>query len=158
MDSSRKIVFGILILSVFVFIISVTSLYVQVTIESGDVCGCLIPLPFFIPFVGSTGLFIGTLVYYLFTPRLERRHSKPDRDLLLNLLGENEARVLKTLTDNRGELPQARLTTLTGISKVKVFRTLERMKARGMIEKRPLGKTNAITLSEDFRNLFLEKQ
>ena len=158
MDGSRKIIFGILILSVFVFIISVTSLYVQVTIESGDVCGCLIPLPFFIPFVGSTGLFIGTLVYYLFTPRLDSKPSRQDRNLLLNLLGESEARILKTLTENKGELSQAKLTTLTGISKVKVFRTLERMKARRMIEKRPLGKTNAITLSEDFRNLFLEKQ
>ncbi len=158
MNGSRKIVFGILVLSVFVFVISVTSLYVQVTIESGDVCGCLIPLPFFIPFVGSTGLFIGTLVYYLFTPKLERSHSKPDRELLLNLFGENEARVLKILTDSRGELSQARLTALTGISKVKLFRTLERMKARNLIEKRPNGKTNLVSLTEGFRDLFLEKQ
>jgi DNA-binding MarR family transcriptional regulator len=158
MDGSRKVVFGILVLSVFVFIISVTSLYVQVTIESGDVCGCLIPLPFFIPFVGSTGLFIGTLVYYLFTPRFERRYPKPDMDTLLNLLGESETRVLKTLTDNNGELSQARLTTLTGISKVKLFRTLERMKARNMIEKRPNGKTNLVSLTEGFRGLFLERR
>ena len=76
MDSSRKIVYGILILSMFVFIISVISLYVQVTIESGDACGCLIPLPFFIPFVGSTGLFIGTLIFYLFSPRIDKRAIK----------------------------------------------------------------------------------
>lgn len=155
MDGSRKIVFGILVLSVFVFVISVTSLYVQVTIESGDVCGCLIPLPFFIPFVGSTGLFIGTLVYYLFTPRLERRHSGPGRELLLKLMGEGEAEIMKALAGSGGELSQARLMALTGMSKVKVFRTLERMRARGMIEKRPLGKTNAITMVDGFRN-FLE--
>jgi hypothetical protein len=150
MEGSRKIVFGILVLSVFVFIISVTSLYVQITIESGDVCGCLIPLPFFIPFVGSTGLFIGTLVFYLFSPRIER-DSKGDRKLLLDLLSESEARIVGALSENHGELSQARLTALTGIPKVKVFRTLERMRAKNLIEKKPLGKTNTITLGEGFR-------
>jgi hypothetical protein len=152
MDSSRKIIFGILILSVFVFIISVISLYVQVTIDSGDVCGCLIPLPFFIPFIGSTGLFIGTLVFYLFSPMTEK-NAKLYRKLLLSMLGDSEAIILKALADNRGELSQARLTTLTGISKVNVFRTLEKMKTRKLIEKKPHGKTNTIKLCDGFRGI-----
>lgn len=156
MESSRKVIYGILILSVFVFIISVTSLYVQVTIETGDVCGCLIPLPFFIPFVGSTGLFIGTLVYYLFLPGVEKKHPGGEKELLMGLLGDNEALVMKTLAENRGELSQAKLGRITGISKVKLFRTLERMISKNLIEKQPNGKTNQISLAEGFRKLIME--
>jgi DNA-binding MarR family transcriptional regulator len=158
MESSRKMLFGILILSVFVFIISIISLYVQVTIETGDACGCLIPLPFFIPFVGSTGLFIGTLVYYLFTPRFDRRHARPDIELLMSLLGDNEALVMNRLAENRGELSQATLVKLTGLSKVRLFRTLERMKSKNLIEKRPKGKTNMVFLTEGFRKLLMDMQ
>ncbi len=156
MDGSRKIVFGILVLSIFVFTISIVSLYVQMTIDSGDVCGCLIPLPFFIPFMGSTGLFIGTLVYYLFTPRPDKGSPKMNRNLFLGLLGDDEAMVLKALAENSGELSQARLASLTGIPKVRVFRTLEKMKARKLIEKRPMGKTNMVAIGRDFRSFFLE--
>jgi len=56
-------------LSIFVFIVAISSLYVQIQIVEGNICGCLIPLPLFIPFIASVGLFIGTLSFYLrYTP------------------------------------------------------------------------------------------
>ena len=152
MNSSKKIIYGILVLSVFVFIISLISLYVQMTIDSGDVCGCIIPLPFFIPFVGSTGLFIGTLVYYLFSPRFG---DTPDTSVLMKLLSHEEATVLEKLIENNGELSQARLTSITGLPKVRMSRLLDRMLSRGMIRKTPSGKVNMITLDEDISQVFL---
>ena len=153
MDNSKKIVVGMLVLTVFVLVVSIASLYVQVTIESGNACGCVIPLPFFIPFIGSVGLFIGTLVYYLFSPGTER---KPDVNSALRLLSGDEASVMKALAKSGGSLSQAGIVKATGLSKVKVFRVIARMLSRGLVEKESSGKTNIIHISRDIRNLFVE--
>ncbi len=156
MNKSKKVIIGTLVLSVFVFMISVISLYIEVTIQSGNACNCIIPLPLFIPFVGSLGLFIGTLVYHLFSQKPESIKSfRVLAEFLLNLLSEDEAKILKILAENKGKLSQAKIVSLTEISKVRVFRALEKMKAKNLIEKKPAGKTNIIVLNENVRNFIL---
>ncbi len=153
MDGSKKMLLGVLTISVFVFTISLTSLYVQMTIESGDVCGCIIPLPFFIPFVGSVGLFIGTLVYYLFHDSggtMERQDTSP----LLRLLEPSESVIVKTLATSGGSLYQSALRKETGLQKVKLSRLLDRMEGRGIIKKEQRGKSNMLTLSSELMELF----
>ena len=154
MDNIKKMFTGILILSVFVFVISVISLYVEMNIESGDLCGCIIPLPFFIPFVGSMGLFIGTLLYYLLSPRFDNRR-RVDMKVVMRILNSSEALIIQKLIENNGELPQSRLSSLSGLSKVKTFRVIESLIKKGVITKQPLGKTRLIRLEKDIMEIFL---
>ncbi len=143
----RHIVLGTLILAIFTFVVAVSSLYVQVQLESGNLCGCVIPLSLFLPFLASLGLFIGTLIYYLFSPRLESR--RVDLDVFLNLLERDEAKVIRALLSCGGEATQAKLSKLTGYDRVKIFRIVSKLKRRGAIEKLPKGKTNLIRLKLD---------
>jgi len=146
MNDSKKIIFGILILSIFVLIVSTTSLYVQTHISSGNLCGCFIPIPLFIPFIASIGLFIGTLTYYLLSPRFDK--NRLDKKFLLNFFDGEERNIFEVILE-KNEITQAELVKRTGLSKVKVFRILKRFENKGLIEKTSLGKTNLIKLNKE---------
>jgi predicted transcriptional regulator len=153
MEYRKKIVFGMLVLTIFVLIVAISSLYVQVQIEADNVCGCLIPLNLFIPLLASIGLFIGTLAYYLFSPRFDIK--KPDMEPVLSMLDRPEADVIRALISSKGEMSQARIGKVTNMSKVKVFRTIDSLKRKGIVEKSAFGKTNIIRLTERISKIFL---
>ena len=149
MDHRKKIISGILILSVFVLIVSICSLYVQVEISSGNACGCAIPIPVFIPFIASIGLFIGTVTYYLFSPKFDR---KIDKKVLLNFFEGEERKVFEVIL-NKKEVNQAEIVRESGLSKVKVSRILKRFESKGLVEKISVGKINKVKLSEGILKL-----
>lgn len=153
MEPQKKIVFGILLLTVFVFVVALSSMYVQIQIEADNVCGCVIPLNLFIPLLASIGLFIGTLVYYFLSPRFEV--PAVDKDTIMRLFDAETSKVLQVIVSNKGEIPQSRISRLSGMSKVKVFRILETLRKKGIVEKHPYGKTNLIKINSDFEKLLL---
>ncbi len=152
MEDAKKIILGMMSISLFVLIVGISSFYVQIQIETGNVCGCLIPIPVFIPFLASVGLFIGTLVYYFFTPRLEGK--KIDKNVILRVFDSDEKDIINFLLENKGKTTQSKIAKGTSLSKVKVFRIIERLIKKGVVLKSPLGKTNLITLNESLLDLF----
>lgn len=148
---NKKIILITLILSVFVLIVSLISIYVQEVVSSGHICGCVIPLPLFIPFIASVGLFIGTLVYHLLIPVREPINKKA----VLGLLEDEEKKIVETIVNHRGKITQANIVRITKIPKIRVFRTLKRLEQRGIVEKHPYGKTNIIVLKEPYKKLLL---
>ncbi|MCK4497364.1 MAG: hypothetical protein KAU24_04155 [Candidatus Aenigmarchaeota archaeon] len=152
MEHQKKVILIALMVVIFVLVVSLSSWYVQLIIESGMVCSCAIPLPILLPVIASVGLLIGTLIYSMYSPGIER---KPiDRKSLLMFFEETEQRIMDTILSNRGEVSQARIVKLTGLPKVKVFRSLEKLKMKGIIEKESKGKTNTIRLTENVAKLF----
>jgi len=152
MEYAKKIILGMMSISLFVLIVGISSFYVQIQIETGNVCGCLIPIPVFIPFLASVGLFIGTLVYYFFTPRLEGK--KIDKNVILRVFDSDEKDIINFLLENKGKTTQSKIAKGTSLSKVKVFRIIERLIKKGVVLKSPLGKTNLIALNESLLDLF----
>ncbi|MHA1852955.1 MAG: helix-turn-helix transcriptional regulator [Candidatus Heimdallarchaeaceae archaeon] len=150
MESPKKIISLSLILAIFVLVVSLSSWYVQMEIISGDVCSCAIPLPVLIPILASIGLLTGTLIYYVYSPKFDK--AEINSNLILKFFQGDERAVIDVLLKNGGKLSQAKIVSSTGLSKVKVFRILERLKSRGLIEKESKGKTNMIRLSEDISN------
>ncbi|MCK4825900.1 hypothetical protein KA005_59680 [bacterium] len=150
MEDRKKLIIGVMMISVFVFIVGLSSLYVQIQIETGNVCGCLIPITLFIPFLAAVGLFIGTMVYYFFSPGMEPK--KIDKNIILNVFDPDERVIMDFLLKNRGESMQARIVNGTDLSKVKVFRVLDRLVKKGIISKDPHGKTNRVMLNEELKN------
>ena len=150
MDSNKKIVIGTLILSSFVFVVSIISIYVQTQISSGNACSCFIPLSIFIPFTAAVGLFIGTLVYRLFYPAIKNKvNIKP----VLKLLERKERKIFEYLIKENGKTSQAKIVHNTDLSKVQVFRTLKKLKQRGLITKEKYGKTNKIKLNDEIKKI-----
>ncbi len=152
MEQSKKIIATSMLMTIFVLIVSLTALYVQAQIEYGTVCSCTIPVPVLIPLLSSIGLLLGTLIYYVYSPRFEK--GGIDRNAVLKFLNPTEQKVMNVILDNRGEITQAKIVSQTGLQKVKVFRVIERLMAKGILSKEPHGKTNKIRLSDEIRGIF----
>jgi len=156
--NGKKVVLGVSILAMFIFVVSAVSAYIQSLVAAGELCGCIIPISMFIPLLSSAGVFVGTLVYYLMAERVERKERglKDSVEATLIFLQRGEREVLKRLIDAGGEATQASLTIGTDLGKVQVFRIVQRLRERGVIEKEPKGKTNTIRLTPKLRGLFAE--
>ena len=152
MGHSRKIIGGSLVIAIFVLVVSLTSWYVQLQIDSGTICSCAIPLPVLIPFVSSIGLLVGTFVYYMFS---SEKGGEIGTEILFDLLTKDEADVMKVIVEEGGEISQAKIVSFTGMPKVRVFRIIERLKRKGIISKEPYGKTNLVKLRDDIKKVFV---
>jgi uncharacterized membrane protein len=144
------LILGILI-STFVFAVSFATLYAQIHIEEGNVCSCTLPIPLLIPTFASFGVLIGLISYYLVSPIILRRCSQ-NLGTFLEILDPREKEIIQLLIENKGEISQAKISKKLG--KVRAFRVLEKLKARGIIEKEKKKKTNKIRLVKDFLDLF----
>ncbi|MBN1896212.1 MAG: hypothetical protein JW789_00605 [Candidatus Aenigmarchaeota archaeon] len=151
MEYQKKFIIGMILIAGFVLIIGISSFYVQMQIDSGNVCGCLIPITLFIPFLGSVGLLIGTLVYYFFNPFHEENI---DGNVFLSLFESDEMKVMKMLINSGGKASQARIVRETNLSKVKVFRILEKLSRKDVVSKESLGKTNNVTVNKKMMKCF----
>jgi uncharacterized membrane protein len=147
MDLRKKLLAVIIVIAGFIFGVSFSTLYAQVHISEGTACSCTLPIPLLIPTFSSLGVFVGSLVYYMLSPKIEKKEAKDVR-LLLDMLEPDEKAIIKRIIESKGEISQSKLSSEFG--KVKTFRVLEGLRLRGVIEKVPYGKTNKIRLSEKF--------
>lgn len=69
----------------------------------------------------------------------------------LQLLNEEEKRIILFLLDNNYSCTQYELSKMENMNKIKVHRSLEKLARRGIIRKQNLGKINKVYLEEKFR-------
>ena len=153
MDTNKKIILAIILITGFIFAVSFSTLYAQTQIVGGTACYCTLPIPLLIPMLSSLGVFVGSIVYYLTFVRMkesEREFTK-DARTLLQMLQADERKVIEELVKNKGEMTQSKLSSIFG--KVKTFRIIENLKKRNIIEKESYGKTNKIRLNEKFKEV-----
>lgn len=137
----------------FIFLVSVTTFYVQSQISHYGYCP--IPIPVLMPTLASLGLFVGSLVYYIMLGKVEESREKRTEaiNFLLELLPTDEKEVLRKIIENKGKITQSKLSSSLG--KVKAFRVLESLRKRGIILKEPYGKTNIIKLNEKYSKILI---
>ncbi len=151
MKTIQKLIIVVIILAGFIFSVSFSTLYAQTHIIEGTACSCTLPIPLLIPTFSSLGIFVGSIVYYLLFPKIEEGKSKESLNLFLDFLEPDEKSILQKILENKGKITQSKLSSQFG--KVKVFRILESLRKRGIIEKEAYGKTNTIKISEKFSEL-----
>ena len=152
MEFVKKPIISIIMISGFIFGVSFSTLYAQVHITEGTACSCTLPIPLLIPTFSSLGVLIGSIVYYMLSPTVGKEVRKVDAKAIIDLLEPGEREIVRRLVENKGEISQSKLSSEFG--KVKVFRIIEALKNRGVVEKVPYGKTNKIRLNEKFAKLF----
>ena len=150
----KNLLIVIMVIAIFVFIVSLASLYTQRVIACGETATCTIPLPFLIPITASMGLFVGTLVFYLMESQIKKKDIKLTKssNIIARLFNEEEKRILKLIAENN-ELTQAKITSLAEMPRLKVFRIIEKLKDKDMIEKKEKGKLRIIKIKEDIKDL-----
>ena len=151
----KQIMIPIMVIAVFVFIVSFASLYTERQISCGAAQTCTIPIPFLIPITASMGVFVGTLVYYLMAAKIIKKNTNIDQfhKIIEKLLTKEEVDILKIIAEH-DKISQAKITSLTGITRLKVFRILKKIKEKGLIEKQHNGKIRIIKIKDDIKNIF----
>ncbi len=158
MKPIKNVLIVIILLTGFIFGVSFSTLYAQTHISQGSVCSCTLPIPILIPTFSSLGVFIGSVVYYLFFPKIEENSERylKDTRALIDLLTHEEAKLIRMIVENGGKITQNKLSSPS--DRVKVHRTLKNLELRGIIKKEPYGKTNMIRLTKKFSEILSTNQ
>ncbi len=125
-----------------VALIAVFSLGIMLSILNGyyiEDTGESIPLVYYGGI--AVAMAIGALIILLFQWKI----TKAQVQRILNILPEDE-RIIMQLLLKEGKMEQIYLVAESGLSKVRVSRTISRLEQRGVIEKKPLGNTNLIKI------------
>ena len=152
----KQILIILMAIAFFVLAVSLASLYTERVVACGTAQSCTIPLPFLIPIIASVSLFVGALVNYFMTGQISKKDKSIKKSSLLleKILNNEEYLVLKILA-KKGEISQAKIVVLTGLTRLRVFRIIENLKRKGIIEKEAKdGKLRMIKLNEEFKELF----
>ncbi len=79
---------------------------------------------------------------------LQWKIDKLQLERIINILPEDDRKVIKVILDKKKNITQSELRYLTGLSKVKISRILSKFEQRGIIEKKAYGNTNLIILKK----------
>jgi len=104
------------------------------------------------------GMFIGSLTYYFISEKYEKKITRMHKDLTLTLkfLESEEKSIVNSILDHKGKITQSEIAKNTGLSRVRIFRTLKKLEEKGIITKKPHGMTNIIELEEELKKVLVE--
>jgi uncharacterized membrane protein len=154
--SKKTILIIAMVLAAFVLIVSLASLYTERVVSCGIADTCTIPLPFLIPIIASVSLFVGSLTGYFMVERLSKKdvNIKESTELIKKILSKEEFEILKLVAEKQ-EISQAGIVQKTSIPRLRVFRTIEKLRDRGIVEKEEKdGKMRTIRIREEFKGIF----
>ena len=151
----RPLILIFVIITFFIFVISFTTFYTTENFSS--VCGCKLPIWVIIVSISSLGLFVGSLTYYLLSKNYMSEKKRIEKDFLkiLNILDENDKKVIEALIEKKGEASQSYLGKALGLNKVKISRIISKMENKEIIKKEKKGMTNKVILNEELKEILL---
>ncbi len=100
-------------------------------------------LPIIVYGISFISILVGAFIVVMFQWRINKAQLRK----LLKILPQEERKLVKILMDNDNKLEQNKLVVLSGLSKVKVSRTLSKLEERRVVEKKPMGNTNLVILN-----------
>ena len=152
----KDIVIALSIITGFVFIVALAAMYVSEAIKSHTTCGCVIPIPIMLLLLSSLGLFVGFISYYFLSQRYMKLRKKEisNAECTLQFLDSDEKKIVMILIKEKKEISQAEIGRITGFSRVKVFRTLKRLEAKGVIVREGRGRTFSVRLEDALQAVF----
>ena len=133
--SNTRLVTGLLL--VFALGISFAIVNGQYTESYGE------SLPVIVYGISFISIIFGSFIVLLFQWKISAIQMKR----ILKVLPKDERTIVKILLDNNNRIEQNYLVVLSGETKVKISRTLQKLEQRNVIEKKSMGNTNLIMLT-----------
>ena len=99
------------------------------------------PIPMIVYGMTAVSMGVGALLVMLFQWKISQKQLYR----ILKILPEDERAIVEILVKEK-RMEQNLLVAESGLSKVKVSRTLSKLEQRNLIEKKPMGNTNLIKL------------
>ncbi len=98
----------------------------------------------------ALGLFFLLVGFLVFLAVRRWRKGGPSREELMEVLSEDERRVVEILRD-RGDMTQAEIRDIGDFSDATMSRIVKGLNSRGIVSKHRMGRTNMIGLNERYR-------
>lgn len=160
-NKNQRVLFGLLALDIFVLGVFYLPKFFESSIPK--ICitdgGCqhedyLNSVLSYMPLVVVLGFVFGIIVSYLYFERKVNvpAPSKDSKKALLSMLNPLEAKVIRKVLENNGEVLQADVSRLEGVGKVKAHRVIDRLLRRGVLEKEQKGKINILRIRKDIKD------
>lgn len=160
MADNRKVLFGLLILAIFVSAVFYLPHFFEtnaplVCFEEGvcqheEYLNSIIALT---PAILILGFVFGVVASFLyFERRVEIPSAPPDRSAALLMLHPIERKIIKRIIDEGGSALQSDISRLEGVGKVKAHRVVDKLIRRGVLEKEEKGKTNVLKLKKEIKD------
>ena len=99
-------------------------------------------LPLIVYAIAFVSIVVGATIVLLFQWKI----SKMQLEKILKILPREERLVVQALFAHNNELEQNKIVVLSGLSKLQVSRTVQKLAERGVVEKKSSGMTNLIML------------
>jgi hypothetical protein len=98
--------------------------------------------------IGTSCFVLGASIIYLLQVNGIKSMFEPSNwnQLIESLTDEDERQIVQIVVDERGTIFQSQLVEISGFSKSKVSIVLDRLEARGILERRRHGMSNAVVL------------
>lgn len=98
--------------------------------------------------IGTSCFVLGASLIYLLQADGVKTQTEPGNwdQLIEGLKGEDERKIVRIIADEGGTLFQSQLVEMSGFSKSKVSIVLDRLEARGILERRRHGMSNVVVL------------
>jgi len=112
--------------------------------EEGGICPHEDNLPYQIYLGGGISVIMFVLSYFLFT----KKEPSKKKIVIPKDLTKEEKSIIDEIIKSDGLIFQSDLVEKLKISKVKVTRILDKLEARGLIERRRRGMTNAVIIKQ----------
>jgi len=159
MDIRRKIVLGLVVVSVFIFLVTVLVFVYALASEGQQVPDFLLPFMVyhiqFMVVMGFFGLFSGVVVYSILNATLEKQKKivQTNTDIIMKFLSGEDREVLRLLIQKEGMTTQSEIAKLPGMTRLKAHRIVRKLEGRGIIHVEKYGKINMIRLVDELKGM-----
>ena len=157
LDSRKKIVLGIIVISTFIFLVTVLVFVYALSSQGENVPDFLSPfLQYHIHFMVLMGLFgvgSGVLVYSLMNRTIEEGQKilKINTEIIMKFLSNEDKEVMKLLLEKGGMTTQSEIAKANNMSRLRAHRAVRKLEERGIIHVEKHGKINMVRLVDELR-------
>jgi uncharacterized membrane protein len=151
----RDVLLLLFMLSGFVFLVLMLVFSYHLSTEQQQISPLLGPLVSyhaeFIVTIAALGLAVGAGSFYLLSGLLDKKKAEVrwNANLLLKFLSEDERQAVSLILERKGAIYQAEVAALDGMGKVRAHRLIERLRRRGVVNVRKMGKINLIQMPSE---------
>lgn len=116
-------------------------------------CSCpkVVSQNFIFLFIILATIFIGSLLYYLFSLKIDEKESTISKNIevINSILNSDEKEVLVLIAKNKGEIEQSKVSKK--YDRIKAHRILKKLQEKNIIDIKKEGKTNKVILKKELR-------
>jgi uncharacterized membrane protein len=157
MDKRKEIVLGLVIISVFIFLITVLVFVYAISSQGMEVPELLRPFmvyhAHFMVVMGFFGVLSGLIVYSLLNATIEKQKQavKTNMGIIMKFLSPEDRDVVLLLLEKGGMTTQSEIARLPGMSRLKAHRVVKKLEERGIIHVEKYGKINMIRVVDELK-------